>query len=167
MWSDMIETHQVSKAKYSSDDECGQDAQIASTIVGGGLTGGIVSYGSEQVGDIRQAQGSQDGINTCIHHPLSSHTSLKRCSDKILNCSAVRLPSMLAATYEHKCWACKMRLDGQNKGVTCCQHGLQEWGVQGCHMSCLAGKQVVDDVVHKGQQPKGLHTSSGFESGLL
>ncbi len=51
--------------------------------------------------------------------------------------------------------------------VTCCQHGLQEWGVQSCHMSCLAGKEVVDDIVHKGQQPEGLHIASGFSSGLL
>lgn len=65
MWSHKIGAHQISKAKDSSDDERGQDSQVAGTIVGSSLTGGIVSDGTEQVGDIRQAQCSQKGINTC------------------------------------------------------------------------------------------------------
>ncbi len=108
-----IGAHQVSEAKDSSNDECGQDSQIASTIVGGSLTRGIVSDGAKQVGDIREAQRSQKGINTCSHKPLSSHNGFYRCSGKTTNCSAIRLPCMPAAEDVFRCWAWKKWLEGQ------------------------------------------------------
>ena len=47
--------------------------------------------------------------------------------------------------------------DAPQSGLTCCQHGLKEGSVQGCHVSSLAGKQVVDDIVDEAQNPERLH----------
>jgi hypothetical protein len=87
-----MEAHQVTNAKYSTNDEGRKDLEVASTVVGSRLARGIVRDGAKQVGHISQAQCSQDRVHSCIPSPNLGEngifSAISLTLRKVCSCSA-------------------------------------------------------------------------------